>query len=520
MTNLSSISNTAKTNYAHIIVIVIGAITIYIVQGFEPLFFMFNAMNILVALLGFYFIKKEQEIIRHTSKVLEEAVRGNFEVRDTGEKLAGPVGSLAWNVNNFLDQMESFLREINTSVDYAGKQVFFRKVQTNGLNTGLTRSGILINRSVESMEREYTDEQESKFISDLSDVSSGGAKFIDNFTTIQSQLADTTSEIFSLGKSSEEMAEQSAENRKIIEKIAHDLGDLIVYIQENDGTVDSLVQKAVDIDSVVKLIKDVAEQTNLLALNAAVEAARAGEHGRGFAVVADEVRKLAEKTQKATQEISISIQTLQQETTRIQTVSEKMTDIAEFSSIEMDRFKNQLLLFDSKTKNILNETIKMENKTFVILSKIDHLLFKRAAFDNIVERNTHTHFDDHMGCRLGKWYSGEGQVRFGEFESFKLLINPHKTFHDKIHNAMRIIKDKELTGNVITQEDRSTIIHLFKDVETASDSVFQLLDKLLVESQVEEEKRKSEEKEKLMNNKIERLKAERREEREKEEENS
>ena len=515
--NLSSMSNTAKINLAHIVVVIIGALAVYSTTGFSPLALLFSGANILIALLGFYFIKREQNAIMNTANVLAEAVRGNFEVRDIGPKLVGPLGELAWNVNNFLDQIESFIREMNTSVDYAGKQVYFRKVQTTGLNAALARSGTYLNRSIESMEKDHKDDVETGFITKLSNVSSGGAKFIDNFTTIQTQLAETTTEIFQLGADSESMVTDSEKNMEVINSISNELEDLIGYIQDNDGTVESLVQKAVDIDSVVKLIKDVAEQTNLLALNAAVEAARAGVHGRGFAVVADEVRKLAEKTQKATQEISISIQTLQQETSRIQTTSEKMTQIAELSSQEVETFKDRLLQFDGKTKNILQETLDMENKVFVILAKIDHILFKRSAFDSIAGKNTHAHFDNHNMCRLGKWYSGDGLVRFGETESFKLIIQPHKIIHDQVLESLRLLKASEVRGGGFFADERELIISNFKDVETASEKLFLLLDKTLEESNAEELKKLEEIKLKNSATKIERAKLKRSKERAKEE---
>lgn len=108
--------------------------------------------------------------------------------------------------------------------------------------------------------------------------------------------------------------EASNSGAEVVRGVVDGIRGLAKSVTESSTAIDSLGQRGQQIGSIIETIEDIADQTNLLALNAAIEAARAGEHGRGFAVVADEVRKLAERTMKATQEVSDSIRSIQADT--------------------------------------------------------------------------------------------------------------------------------------------------------------------------------------------------------------
>jgi methyl-accepting chemotaxis protein len=113
---------------------------------------------------------------------------------------------------------------------------------------------------------------------------------------------------------SQEANEVALAGAKVVEETIAVMNSIAERVQSSARTVENLGSRSDQIGAIVGTIEDIADQTNLLALNAAIEAARAGEQGRGFAVVADEVRALAERTTRATREISEMIKAIQQET--------------------------------------------------------------------------------------------------------------------------------------------------------------------------------------------------------------
>ncbi len=156
----------------------------------------------------------------------------------------------------------------------------------------------------------------------------------------------------SASASSRESAETATLGGAVMEAAAATMERIATATQTVAERMDSLAHLSVEIGNVVGVIKDISEQTNLLALNAAIEAARAGEHGRGFAVVAGEVRRLAERTHVATQEIATSIRNIQDETRSTVEVMSSSRDAVEMGIGETARARTSLEVIIKSSKHV------------------------------------------------------------------------------------------------------------------------------------------------------------------------
>jgi len=244
-------------------------------------------------------------------------------------------------------------------------------------------------------------------------------------------------------------AAESDSNRGAFEKIATNLHAMFERISAAGKSVEGLSQRAGEIGGIVQLIKEIAEQTNLLALNAAIEAARAGEAGRGFAVVADEVRKLAERTAKATTEIGSLVTGIQQETGNAKAIMDLGADNAANQSAESEaamRSMQRLLELSQRMQGSIASSSRLANAE---LANIEELTLKLEVYKVLLGLSDlrPEALPDETECRLGQWYyEGEGKAEFSRLAGYREMEAPHKAVHDYARRAVDNYRRGDFTG--------------------------------------------------------------------------
>lgn len=254
-----------------------------------------------------------------------------------------------------------------------------------------------------------------------------------------------------------------------VDSVKNDLQGLANSSSETAKAIDDLSQYTGEIRSILGLIEGIARQTSLLALNATVEATRAGEHGRAFAVVAEEVRTLADRTKESISRTDDVISSILNRIGSVETTSSQQRDMITAIGKSVSAFVKDVESINRETDNHFKETESTTDAIFMALAKLDHVIWKVNTYLSINQRTPAFAFTNHFNCRLGKWYyEGEGKEYFSHSRSYAGLEKPHSLVHDATRSVFDLLESESLSIDALMTP--------LQQMEENSTKVFKQLD--------------------------------------------